>query len=41
MRKEIQNKKEDNEETIRQIRDDAQFEKEDIMSKNTQNQKQV
>ena len=41
MRKEIQNKKEDNEETIRQIRDDAQFEKEDIMSNNTQNQKQV
>jgi len=41
MRKEIQNKKEDNEETITQIMNDAKFEKDDIMGKNTQNQKQV
>ena len=41
MRKEIQNKRQDNDETIRQIQTDAKFEKEDIMSKNTQNQKQV
>ena len=41
MRKEIGNKREDNDETIRQIQTDVTFEKEDIMSKNTQNQKQV
>jgi len=41
MRKEIQNKRQDNDETIRQIQGDAKFEREDIMSKNTQNQKQV
>lgn len=39
MRKEIQNKRQDNDETIRQIQGDAKFEKEDIMAKNTQNQK--
>ena len=39
MRKEIQNKQHDNEETIRQIEQDAKYEKEDIMGKNTQNQK--
>lgn len=41
MRKEIDNKKLDNDETIRQIKDDSEFEMNDITSKNTQNQKQV
>ena len=41
MRKEIENKKLDNDETIRQIKDDSEFEMNDITSKNTQNQKQV
>jgi hypothetical protein len=37
MRKEIDNKRLDNEETIRQIKDDSDFEMNDIRSKNTQN----
>jgi len=41
LRKEIQNKKEDNEEIIKQIMDDATEEKNEIMSRNSQNQKQV
>jgi len=41
MRREIQNKKDDNEETIKQIIEDAKFEKDDIESKNALNQKQV
>jgi hypothetical protein len=41
MKKEIQIKKEDNDETIKQIEDDARFEKETIVNQNKSNQKQV
>jgi len=41
MRREIQNKKEDNEETINQIIKDAEFEKSDIQGKNQMNTQQV
>jgi hypothetical protein len=41
MKKEIMNKKKDNEETINQIQQDAEFEKTDMINKNSKNMKQV
>jgi hypothetical protein len=41
MKKEINIKKEDNEETIHQIKEDAKYEKDAIVNQNKSNQKQV
>jgi hypothetical protein len=41
MKKEINIKKEDNEETIYQIKEDAKYEKDAIVNQNKSNQKQV